>query len=113
MATHHMQRLSRWAYYCEEHGVTVVVHSSSPPEFPPRHQSDTRGSPLRSPGGGAGRRPTPDPVYITSGKGERYHEVDSCHILGRSNTGPEVFVVSRSRAQRDGRTPCLACSKKP
>lgn len=107
MATHNMQQLSRSAYNCEEHGVTVVLHNNSPLEFPPHPRPDTRGSPFHG-------RPAPDdPVYITKGKGERYHEIDSCYTLGRANQSPEVVVVSRSMAERDGRTPCLSCSKKP
>lgn len=112
MATHDMEQLSRWAYYCKEHGVTVVFHPSPPLECPPRPQSDTRGSPLRSPGGGAGQRPPRNgPVYIAKGKGERYHAVASCYTLGRASPAPDVAVVSRSKAERDGRTPCLACVK--
>ncbi|WP_159425904.1 hypothetical protein [Streptomyces noursei] len=99
MPSHDMQPLSRWAYYCEEHGVTVVFHDDG------SSASQARQHPV-SQSAGSG------PVYVAKGRGMRYHAIPTCYTLGRINPAPVVAVVSLSKAERDGKTPCLHCVPK-
>ncbi|GCB90328.1 hypothetical protein SALB_03032 [Streptomyces noursei] len=108
LPTHAMATVSPWAYYCEQHGVTVVLHNldqSSPAQGHPV----SRGS---GPGVGLGRRlvSRDSPVYVIRDKGERYHAVPSCHTLNRAR--PFVRVVTLSMAEGEGRTPCDKCVPK-
>lgn len=105
VSAHDMQRLSRWTYRCEDHGVTVVFHAPGPLSSPPpRSRTTERGSTRRAVG-------SDGPVYVAKDGGRRYHVTPSCYTLGKC-PAPVITVTSRSKAESDGRTPCGACVKK-
>ncbi|MGG7570346.1 hypothetical protein [Streptomyces sirii] len=95
MHDHDIEQIGVQQYYCEEHGVRVVLHAPGPSlEVPPRRQGD-------------------DPVYVITGRGTRYHGAESCYVLGRARPVPVVVVTSRAKAERDGKTACHACIPDP
>lgn len=112
MSAHDMVPLSGWRYYCEEHGVTVILHGEGPASASPSPSAPVvRGS---GPGNMVrlARPSVNGPVYVAKGRGTRYHVVPTCYTLGRSSPAPVVVVVTLDKAERDGKTPCLHCVPK-